>query len=261
MLFKGFRFGSLCLSLAVIAFAGCNSSYMTSPAANLTGNWAFTTQASGSKNAQLTLNAGLSAQSNGKITGVAHLNGASCASAQTPIELAGSLNAVGQLTLTSLPFSGTTLTIKGEIPAGGTKLTNASMTFSGGSCASLGAQPAFGTQYSQINGTYSGNFVDQDGNSFAITATLVQTTQPDANGTFHLQGTPTFQNNPCFSQAIITDSLVTGDNLSTTYAQGSATITAVGTFNSDATQLTVTNWQVSGGMCDGSYGTGLLTEQ
>lgn len=260
-MFKGFSPGSLCLSLAAIAFAGCNGAHMTNPAPDLTGNWAFTTHATASNTSQLTLNAGLSGQSNGQITAVAHLNGASCTSAQTAILLAGSLNELGQLALKSQPFGGTTLTIEGEVPAGGTKLTNASMAFTGGSCASLGAQPAFGTQYSQINGTYSGNFVDQDGTQFAVTAALVQTTQPDANGTFHLQGTPTFQSNPCFSQPVITDSLVTGDNLSTTYAQGNATITAVGTFNSDATQLTVTNWQVSGGACDGSYGTGLLTKQ
>lgn len=260
-MFKGFNPGSLCLSLTLIALAGCNASHMTGPAANLTGNWAFTTNATGSNSSQLTLNAGLSAQSNGQVTAVAHLNGASCASAQTALQLAGSLNEFGQLTLTSQPFGGTTLTIKGEIPAGSSKLTNTTMTFTGGNCASLGAQPAFGTQYSQINGTYAGNFADQDGTQFPVTATLTQTTQPDANGTFHLSGSATFPNNPCFTQPIVTDSLVTGNNLSTTYAQGNATITAVGTFNSDATQLTVTNWQVSGGMCDGSHGTGLLTEQ
>ncbi|MFP5234843.1 MAG: hypothetical protein ACLGSD_03000 [Acidobacteriota bacterium] len=234
---------------------------MTTPAPNLTGNWAFTTQPSASTTTQLTLNAGLSTLSNGQVTAVGHLNGASCASAQTAIHLAGSLNEFGELKLISEPFSGTTLTIKGEILPGSTTVTNTTMTFAGGTCGSLGAQAATSTQYSQINGTYSGNFVDQDGTSFGITATLVQTTQPDANGTFHLQGTPTFQSNPCFTQPVITDSLVTGDNLSTTYVQGNATIAAVGTFNADATQLTVTNWQVSGGMCDGSHGTGLLIEQ
>lgn len=260
-MFKSLYLGSLCLSLTVLTFAGCTATHMAGTAANLTGNWSFATQASSSNPAQITLNAGLSTQSNGEITAVAHLTGASCTSSQAAIQFAGSLNDVGQLKLISQPFGGTTLTIKGEILPGSTKVTNTTMTFAGGSCASLGAQAATSTQYAQINGTYSGNFVDQDGTSFGITATLVQTTQPDANGTFHLQGTPTFQSNPCFSQPVITDSLVTGDNLSTTYAQGNATITAVGTFNADATQLTVTNWKVSGGICDGSYGTGLLTEQ
>lgn len=258
---KAFRFGSLCTSLLAIACAGCTATHMAGPAANVTGNWQFTSQPASSSSSQITLNAGLSSQVNGQVSAVAHLNGASCTSASTPITMAGTLNGFGQLTLTSQPFGGTVLTIKGEIPAGSSKLTNTTLAFSGGSCGSLGARPADGTQYSQINGTYTGNFVDGGGNQLPVTATLTQTTQPDANGQFHLSGSASFPNNPCFTQPIVTDSLVTGSSMSTTYAQGNATITAVGTFNADATQLTVTNWQVSGGLCDGDSGTGLLTEQ
>ncbi len=234
---------------------------MAGPVANLTGNWSFTAQPTSSSSSQLTLNAGLSSQPNGKITAVAHLSGAPCASAATAISMSGSLNDFGQLVLTSQPFGGTVLTIKGEMPGGASKLTNTTLTFSGGSCAPLGRFPVATTQFAPINGTYTGTFIDAGGNSGSVTAVLTQTTQPDANGTFHLSGSSTFANNPCFTQPIVTDSLVTGSSMSTTYAQGSATITAVGTFNTDATQLTVTNWQVSGGLCDGDTGTGLLTEQ
>lgn len=258
---KAFRFGSLCTSLLVFAVAGCTATRMSGPVANLTGNWSFTAQPASSTSSQLTLNAGLSSQVNGQVTAVAHLTGASCASASTPITMAGTLNGFGQLTLVSQPFDGTVLTIKGEIPAGASKLTQTTLTFKGGSCGSLGARPADSTQYSQINGTYTGSFVDAGGDQLPVTATLTQTTQPDSNGQFHLSGSASFPNNPCFSQPIVTDSLVTGSSMSTTYAQGNATITAVGTFNADATQLTVSNWQVSGGLCDGDTGAGLLTEQ
>ncbi len=258
---KGFLPGSLCLALIALSFAGCNATRMTGTAANLTGNWSFTTQANTTSASALTMNAGLSTQANGQITAVAHLIGTTCVSANTAIQMSGWANGSGELLLTSQPFNGTTLTIKGEIPAGSSKLTNTTMTFTGGSCSALGAQPATSTQFSQINNTYTGNFTDQDGTAFPVSATLTQTTQPDANGQFHLSGSATFPNNPCFTQPIVTDSLVTGENLSTTYAQGNATITAVGTFNADATQLTVTNWQVAGGMCDGAHGTGLLTQQ
>ena len=257
---KAFRFGSLCTSLLTLAFAGCTASQMGGPVSNLTGNWSFTTQ-SASSASQLTLNAGLVSQVNGQVTAVAHLNGASCFGASTPIAMAGTLNGSGQLKLVSQPFNGTVLTIKAEVQQGTSTLTKTSLTFTGGNCGSLGAQAATTTQYAQINGTYAGTFVDAGGNSGAVTSVLTQTTQPDANGTFHLSGSSTFANNPCFSQPILTDSLVTGSNMSTTYAQGTATITAVGTFNADATQLTVTNWHVSGGMCDGDSGTGVLTKQ
>jgi hypothetical protein len=46
-----------------------------------------------------------------------------------------------------------------------------------------------------------------------------------------------------------------------TDAASSTTLTAVGTFNTQATQLTITNWSISGGQCNGDSGTGSLTVQ
>lgn len=256
-----FRLGSLSSACLALAFAGCNSTHMTQPPAQLAGNWAFTSQSTSSNPTSLTLNAGLTTQVNGSITAIGHLNGASCVASASAITLTGSVDNHDRLVLKSQPFSGTTLTITGQLAPDGSSVTNTQMTFSGGSCSSLGTVAATTTQYTQINGTYSGNFTDAGGSTGAVTAQLTQTTQPDANGTFHLSGSATFASNPCFTQPLVTDSLVTGSNLSTTYTQGNATITAVGTFNSDATVLTVTNWQVAGGICDGESGTGLLTKQ
>jgi hypothetical protein len=41
----------------------------------------------------------------------------------------------------------------------------------------------------------------------------------------------------------------------------STTLTAVGTFNAQASQLTITNWSISGGQCNGDSGTGSLSLQ
>jgi len=249
------------LALCVFVATGCNSAELTatSSAAPLTGNWSFTAPAA--QGAQpITLNAGF-VQTGEAVTAVAHLSGASCISASTGIALSGAVSALNQVSLISQPFAGTTLSLKGQLSANGKALSNATWTFSGGNCAALGSESITATDYAEINGTYTGTFIDAGNNQLAITATLTQTTQPDPNGQYHLSGSATFPNNPCFTQPIVTDSLVTGSSLSTTYSQGSASITAVGTFNSDATQLTVTNWQVSGGLCDGDTGTGSLTEQ
>jgi hypothetical protein len=246
--------------LVFLLATGCNStqSSLNQSVNSISGNWAFTTAASQSAPTPLTLNAGFTQGSDQAVSAVAHLSGSACISTTTSIALSGSIGANNQLVLTSKPFGGTTLSLKGQLATGGKAISDATWSFSGGSCAKLGTAAVKATDYSQISGTYSGNFVDADNNQLAISATLTQTTQPDENGQYHLSGSATFPGNPCFTQPIVTDSLVTGNSVSTTYSQGSASITAVGTLNSAATQLTVTSWTVAGGLCDGDSGTGLL---
>lgn len=257
---KALRLSCLSAMGLVMLTAGCNSSHILQPAADLTGNWSFTVPASQNQPA-LTMNAGISTQADGVVTAVAHLKGASCISSETAIQLTGSIDEMRKLTLKSTPFNGTVLSLKTQVGTDNKSLSDTSLSFSGGSCTSLGVVAAATTQYQQINGTYSGTFIDQDGDSISVTSTLTQTTQPDVNGQFHVAGSATFPSDPCFSQPLITDSLVTGQNWSTTYTENGQTIQAIGTLNSDATQLTVSNWTVTGGMCGGLSGTGLLTKQ
>ena len=249
------------IGLVSLLATGCSTTQSGSALSGTTisGNWSFTAPASQSAPAPLTLNAGFTEGTDQTVNAVAHLSGAQCVSAATGIVLTGSVRTNNQLVLTSKPFAGTTLLLKGQMAAGGKAISDASWSFSAGSCAALGATAVKATDYSEINGTYSGTFVDSDNNQLAISATLTQTTQPDENGQYHLSGSASFPGNPCFTQPIVTDSLVTGSSVSTTYSQEGASITAVGTFNSAATELTVTNWMVTGGLCDGDTGTGLLT--
>src|SRR5665213_1747045 len=149
--FWPFAAASLALSLVV----GCNSTLFTlpQPGTALSGNWTFTTPSSQAN--ALTLNAGVVALANGTVTAVAHLTGTSCVTATTAISLAGSVNDADELVLTSQPFSGTTLTLKGLVAGTGKSITGATWTFSGGSCSSLGTHPIVSTDYSNINGTYN----------------------------------------------------------------------------------------------------------
>jgi len=260
------RIMAFAATLFVSSFAvGCSStSQFTSNelAASVNGNWAFTTTATQTAPQALTLNVGFTNPSKQTLSAIAHLAGATCISSTTEITFFGSIDSNDQLALTSKPFNGSTLLLNGQLAADGKSLSNANWSFSGGNCAALGSAKVVATAYAEINGTYSGNFVDKDNNKLAVSATLTQTSEPDANGQFHLSGSATFPGNPCFTQPVVTDSLVTGSSLSTTYTDSvsGATITAVGTFNSAATQLTVTNWQVSNGLCNGDSGTGLLVE-
>jgi hypothetical protein len=243
---------------ALLLAAGCTS---TQSSTSIIGNWAFTAPATQASPLPLTLNAGFTSGADGALSAVAHLAGTACVDPKARIDLHGLIGAGGQIVMTSQPFNGTTLTITGQGANGGKTITNAAWSFAGGSCGSLRASALDATLYSDINGTYTGTFVDASNNQIAVTATLTQTSQPDSNGEFQLAGSGTFPSNPCFTSPVVTSSNVTGSSLSTTYTEGSESLTAVGTFNSDATVLTVTSWQVTGGQCDGDMGTGTLTEQ
>jgi hypothetical protein len=154
---------------------------------------------------------------------------------------------------------------KAKLSPNGNSLLVGIYSFTGGSCAPLAQGQITGTQYSSISGTYTGTFTDTVGNQILVTSVLTQTTQPDQNGEFHLSGSSTFPNFSCFTQPMLTDSLVTGSSLSETYAASSngqpVTIAATGNFDNTATHLTISNWTVSGGECDGESGNGELTKQ
>ena len=253
---------------------GCSSG-LRQPVVNpnplsVSGNWELTS--SSAQAAPLPQLSGSFSGNSSAITGLFHTTVAgACITPQTIVTLSGKADADLRLSLTSTPFDdGSVLTITGTLVADGHSISDASYNVVGGSCAfaagvgSSVAPPMIVTQYQTISGNYSGNFMDVDGDSLPVAATLTQTTQPDANGMFHLTGNATFPGNPCLTSPVVTDSTVTGSSLSATYSQQqngqTNTVVASGTFNQDASVLTITNWTFSGG-CGADNGTGLLTKQ
>lgn len=268
------RFAALLASgsLALALLSGCGA-HSADPAlqigAQLQGNWSFAPAAAKPASAQTsgetpTLNLGFTQGAYETVSAVARLTGVSCVSPDTDILLTGSVNGSNQLTLISQPFSGTTLTLTGAVAPAGSSIVSAAWSFAGGSCASLGKMNVTATDYTEITGSFAGNFTDGSGNQLAVSALLQQTTQPDSNGQFSLSGTAGFPTNTCFvQQPTITQSTVTGSSLSMTYSDpgSAAVLTATGSFNASATQLTIANWTIASGPCAGDTGTGLLTSQ
>ena len=247
-------------ALGLILLAGCGiANTPLQVGTSLSGNWTFAPTTSGA-----ILNLGFTQGAYETVSAVARLNGVSCVSATTDILLTGSVGGDNQMLLVSSAFNGTTLTLQGQVSGDGKGIAGATWSFAGGNCGPMGQANVTATQYSAINGTYTGNFVDGSANPIAVSALLQQTSQPDLNGQFALSGTATLPNNTCFvEQPTLTTSNVTGSNLSMTYtdsASGSV-LTAAGTFNASASQLTITSWSIKGGTCNGDAGTGALTEQ
>lgn len=253
------RFLAITAGLAVTFVSGCGmANTPIQVGTSLSGNWAFAPSTAG-----VTLNLGFTQGAYETVSAIARLSGAPCVSPATNILLTGSVGGDNQMLLISSPFNGTTLSIKGQVAPDGKGIAGASWSFAGGNCGTLGTADVTATDYSEISGSFAGNFVDGSGNQL-LTALLEQTTQPDQNGQFSLSGTATFPSNSCFvQQPTMTMSLVTGSSLSMSYEDpgSGAVLTASGTFNSAATQLTIASWSITGGSCNGDSGTGLLDQQ
>ena len=244
--------------LALILLAGCGQ---INPALRvgtaLAGNWTFASSSSGAM-----LNLGFTQGAYETVSAVGRLQGTSCVSPQSNMLRTGAVDGNNNVTLISTPFGGTTLTIRGQVAANGKGMVAASWAFAGGDCAALGKADVTATNYSTIGGTYQGTFVDANNNQLPISAFLQQTTQPDGNGQFSVSGTATFPSSTCFTQQpTVSSSLVTGSSLSMTYTDpgSGAILTATGSFNSAATQLTITNWAITGGSCNGDSGSGSMS--
>jgi len=225
------------------------------------GNWQLSSTASAaSKLASLS---GELSGSTTAATGIFHTDSSTaCVATTAPIELSGSANGDNVLTLTG-GMAGGTLTVTGTLAADGKSLSNASYNVSGGTCAFPTPAPAIGQNYSPITGNYTGSFSDAGGNVININAVLTQTPMSDTDGNFQLSGTGTFPANPCFNSPVsVTNSQVTGGSFTLTYADNvtANSVTASGTFSTDGTTLTVTNWTLTGS-CGPDSGTGILTKQ
>ena len=254
---------SLATLFLAIALTGCSSLapvYLTNTVP-VTGNWQFSSSAAAA--AKLPALSGELTGTGASMTGILQSDSASsCVAPTTAIDVTGSTNAQGITTLTSTGVANGTLTITGALAADGKSFTSATYTVAGGTCAFASAANATAADFSPIAGSYTGNFSDPKGQILTISATLSQAPTSDANGNFTLSGSATF-NNACFSNSVpVSNTQVTGGSFTFTYADPVTTnsVTALGTFSTDGTMLTVTNWTLTG-PCGPDSGTGTLTRQ
>lgn len=245
--------------------SGCGPSTTSIAAtsyARVAGNWQFTPSTPSTPALAGSLNVNGSS-----VSGMLHpLPSAACPAAPaTPAT--GAIDDNGTLSLTSPGFNGGALALTGTLAPDQKSLLNARYTVSGGSCPSPKDTTSSGTQYTPISGTYTGTVASHNGSSTAVTALFTQTSQPDANGAFHLEGQATFDKTgqTCLDVPVVSDSVVTGSTLAAVYTQGlgssAVTVTVSGTFNPDASVLTLSSYAISGGGCNGDTGSGTLTRQ
>ncbi len=259
-------FAAAALSTLPLVLSGCSAisaTSMATPAAKAAfaaGNWQFSSVAPAATHLP-----GISGELSGSaaaVTGILHAQLASaCIAPFTTLTVAGSADAKGALTLTG-PVAGGTLTITGILAADGRSLSDATYNVAGGTCAFAKPADALAQAYMPLSGAYAGTFRDSDGQIATVQATLTQSADANGDGNYTLTGSAT-PNNPCFSTTVpISNTSVTGGNFTFTYTDPNtnSSVTANGTFSSDASALTVTNWTLSG-PCGTDTGTGSMTRQ
>ena len=93
---------------------------------------------------------------------------------------------------------GAAIIISGTIAADRRSLEDPTLSASGGPCATphtprvAGPRDNTGTtaqQFQPVSGTYTGDLVTAEGENFSLSTTVTQLDQPDASGTYHIQGT------------------------------------------------------------------------
>ena len=250
------------LAASFFGLTGCSSNLSPASATDaqsVSGNWQVASAAPSA--GKLPLLSGELSGSASAFTGILHPGpSAVCVAPATAIEVSGTTAAENLLTLTG-KVGGGTLTISGTLAADGKSLTAATYNVTGGSCAFSAKAAATAQAYSSVTGTYSGSFSDSGGQVITVVADLTQTPESDTDGNFTLSGTGTFPNNPCFSSPVtVSSAQVTGGSFTLTYADPSTlnSVTANGTFSTDAKTLSVTNWTLTGS-CGPDTGTGSLT--
>jgi hypothetical protein len=254
----------LFLSLGASALlSGCANETITNPAAiSVTGNWQIASTAAAAS--KLSALSGAFTGTSASLTGILHSNSASaCIAPAAAFGVTGSTNSTGITTVTGANVAGGVLTLSGNLAANGRSFSNATYNVVGGSCAFAAAVTGATAQdFAPITGNYTGSFSDSNGQVLVVAAALTQSPSSDANGNFTLSGTGTFPSNPCFNSPVtVSNTQVTGGSFTFTYADPTTqnSVTSNGTFSTDGTTLTVTNWTLTG-PCGPDSGTGLLTQ-
>ncbi len=271
--------------------SGCASGTLPETSANsfaaLSGNWQFSSTSAAT--ARLPSVGGSLAVQGNTVTGALHplsLSAISqCLPASTTLPATGSIDTASRLTL-SAPVSGGILTLSGTVAPDRKSLSAPTYTLTGGACASPAVQsapqlvalpssvqtisprdsslpPVTAQQYQPVSGTYTGTLTTAEGESFPLTSTLTQTSQPDANGVYHVTGSAASPGNACVPASLpATASTIDGGSISTTYtdANTGATITGSGSSSPDASTITISNWSIHS-LCGQDTGTGILTRQ
>jgi len=181
------------LAAAAPLLSGCNAmttatTTTTSTTPTLTGNWEFNTLYPGPAPQNIIYVGALTSQGTA-ISGVLRTN--TCFAANQDIAFAGSLDAKGNLTLTSTNLSGNVVTLTATLGS-----TIGTLASGPGTLAITGSTPCapvtasiYGNQFAPLTGTFTGTMTSTSSATVTAAATLTQSTTANSDGLFSESGT------------------------------------------------------------------------
>lgn len=170
-----------------------------------------------------------------------------------PIPLSGTIDAQGNLAVTSAADRGQVLSFTGLLSPDRSSVSLGSYAVKGG-CADGQSGSLTGVRFKSIGGVYNGTLTEPD-SSVAVSANLTQIApNNNASSSLLVRGTVTYTSSACTEEFNITSSELAGDYIQMALGATDGTTTDIyGTVNEKATQLQLAN--VDGGCHDvGGYG-------
>jgi hypothetical protein len=238
-----------------------SSSTMSTPSAipNISGNYDLTATSQVVANTSF-IGGALNSDSAGHITGTMHVAQSSCYSLITDVPVTGTVNAQGQLSVTTASVGSQVVNVTANVSSDASTISSGTYTITGG-CAGGDHGTITGFRMQPFTATYSGNFISVFGPpTVSVSVPLSQSSTADSDGFFHITGTATIGGTTCFSSATVSNSVVAGEAmlLELTTNTG-ATIDFVGLATDSSAKTVSGNYSVSGGACSGDHGTGTVS--
>jgi len=218
----------------------------------LPGNWQFT--GLGSRQISASLNLNIST-----ITGTAHIpfNVSGCSDFFQPIPLTGTIDAQGNISVTSSVVDGSVLSFTGTLSPDHSSISGGRYSFRGG-CVGGESGSLTGVRVSQVVGLYSGTMAGGPSGSVVVSALLTQSTITDVNGFFPVNGTVTISSSTCPASFTLYGSVMVGNVIYLYSNTGSGLQGLSGTVDFGATQISLYDYLYLGDCIAGASGTLLL---
>ena len=217
------HFKPLATALFATSLLGCGGVAPT-PAPvfpNVTGNWQFEVGNPGSGlpvvfGSPIADLSGSLSSTGGKVTGILtslSLSVTPCISSNTDIQVSGTIDSAGNLSLTG-PIAGGVVTITALVTTNPIPFYTGTYQVIGGPCAQASVSLA-SIEVPNASGTYAGTLTEtipQGTGSLAVVATLVESTTPNADGKYPLSGSITYSGD-CTGTFSFNNYLVFGVNV------------------------------------------------
>ena len=220
----------------------------------ITGNWSLL--AVSQVYSQTIQIGGYITNTDGGVSGTIHVLNSGCFTLTQDVPISGTITSSGSVSATSAAVSGQVIAISGTVS--GSTLSAGTYSISGG-CGDGDKGTLTGFITPSYSNTYKGSFHSVSGITTGETFAITQN-GPDSDGFYHLSGTATFTNSPCFASGTISSSAVAGSYMEVIITtNNNGTVMFAGNIT-DSSGTTITGeYEITSGACQGDSGTGSVS--